>query len=90
MSSFDNNKGPVLAFFCNWAPYRCLLDLGKSGRSLSYPIYPIKVMCAGRMDPSILLYAFEKGVEGVMVLGVKTKNVGMVQAPSRQKKWRSV
>ncbi len=86
MSSFDNNRGPVLAFFCNWAPYRCLLDLGKSGRSLPYPIHPIRVMCAGRMDPSILLYAFEKGVEGVLVMGCKDKECRYGPGPQQTKK----
>jgi len=86
MSSFDNNKGPVLAFFCNWAPYRCLLDLGKSGRSLPRPIHPVKVMCAGRVDASILLYAFEKGVEGVMVIGCKEKECRYGPGPQHTKK----
>ena len=86
MSSFDNNKGLVLAFFCNWAPYRCLLDLGKAGRSLPRPIYPIKVMCAGRVDPSILLYAFEKGVEGVMVIGCKDKECRYGPGPQQTEK----
>jgi F420-non-reducing hydrogenase iron-sulfur subunit len=86
MSSFHNNKGPVLAFFCNWAPYRCLLDLAKSGRSFPYPIHPIKVMCAGRVDASILLCAFEKGVEGVMVIGCKEKECRYGPGPQQMKK----
>ena len=86
MSSFDNNKGPVLAFFCNWAPYRCLLDLGKSGRSLPRPIHPVKVMCAGRVNASILLYAFEKGVEGVIVIGCRDKECRYGPGPQQAKK----
>jgi coenzyme F420-reducing hydrogenase delta subunit len=86
MSSFDNNKGPVLAFFCNWAPYRCLMDLGKSGRSLPPPIRPIKVMCSGRLDPSIILYAFEKGAEGVMVIGCKDKECRYGPGPQQTEK----
>ncbi len=72
MSTWDS-KGPVLAFFCNWAPYRCYMDLGHSGLSVSPHIHPIKVMCAGRVDPPMLLSAFEKGAEGVMVIGCKDK-----------------
>ena len=85
MSSWDS-KGPVLAFFCNWAPYRCFFDLGKSGRSLPHPFYPIKVMCAGRVDPSILLYAFEKGAEGVMVVGCKDKECRYGPGPQQTEK----
>ena len=89
MSIFDNGKGPVLAFFCNWAPYRCLLDLGRSGRSLPYPIHPIKVTCVGRVDPSILLYAFEKGVEGVMLMGCKEKECRYGPGPQQTKKMKA-
>ncbi len=72
MSSLDS-KGTVLAFFCNWAPYRCYMELGNSGLSLPRSIYPIKVMCAGRVDPAMLLFAFERGAKGVMVIGCKDR-----------------
>ena len=85
MSSWDS-KGPILAFFCNWAPYRCYLDLAKSGISLPRPVYPIRVMCAGRVDPSILLYAFEKGAEGVMVVGCRDKECRYGPGPQQTEK----
>jgi len=72
MNSWDRQR-PILAFFCNWAPYRCYMDLCRSDHFLPYSIYPIKVMCAGRVDPAMILFAFEKGAEGVMVLGCKDK-----------------
>lgn len=86
MSSLDNNKGPILAFFCNWAPYRCFMDLGKSGLSPAHPIYPVRVMCAGRVDPAILLYAFEKGAEGVMVIGCRDKECRYGPGPQQAKR----
>jgi coenzyme F420-reducing hydrogenase delta subunit len=49
------------------------MDMGHSGLSVSPHIHPIKVMCAGRVDPPMLLSAFEKGAEGVMVIGCKDK-----------------
>ena len=69
----QHEKRPILAFFCNWAPYRCYLGLAKSGPSLTHPIYPIKVMCTGRIDPAMILFAFEKGAGGVAVVGCKDK-----------------
>jgi coenzyme F420-reducing hydrogenase delta subunit len=30
---------------------------------------PIKVMCLGRLNPGIILKAFEKGADGVLLLG---------------------
>jgi coenzyme F420-reducing hydrogenase delta subunit len=38
------------------------------------------------MDPSILLYAFEKGVEGVMVIGCKDKECRYGPGPQQTKK----
>ena len=85
MHSSDNN-GPILAFFCNWAPYRCYMDLCKSGSALYHPVYPIKVMCAGRVDPAMILFAFEKGAEGVMVLGCKDKECRWGPGPGQTAK----
>jgi coenzyme F420-reducing hydrogenase delta subunit len=85
MHSWDN-RGPVLAFLCNWAPYRCFMDLCKSGRSLPHPIYPIKVMCSGRVDPAMVLFAFERGAEGVMVLGCKDKECRYGPGPTQSEK----
>ncbi len=50
------------------------MDLGKSKISLPHSIYPIKVSCAGRVDPALLLFAFERGAEGVMVIGCGDKD----------------
>lgn len=84
--SSSGNKAPILAFFCNWAPYRCYMDMGNSGRSPIHSIYPIKVRCAGRVDPSMLLYAFEKGAEGVMVIGCKDKDCQYGPGPGQMHK----
>jgi coenzyme F420-reducing hydrogenase delta subunit len=68
-----NKEKPILAFLCNWAPYSCYMDLCRSESSFHHMIYPVKVMCTGRVDPAMVLFAFEKGAEGVMVLGCKDK-----------------
>ncbi len=36
-------------------------------------VRPVRVMCAGRVDPAIILSAFERGAEGVMVLACPEK-----------------
>ena len=81
-----DRKGPVLAFLCNWAPYRCFMDLCKSGRSLPHSIFPVKVMCSGRVDPAMILLAFEKGAEGVMVLGCQDKGCRYGPGPAQAEK----
>lgn len=66
-------RAPMLVFLCNWAPYRSYLEWGSSARSLPPPFYPVRVMCAGRVDPAMLLFAFERGAEGVLVLGCRER-----------------
>ncbi len=85
MHSLDS-KGPILAFFCNWAPYRCYMDLCKSGHSFPYPIYPVKVMCTGRIDPAMVLFAFERGAEGVLIMGCKDKECRYGPGPGQVEK----
>jgi coenzyme F420-reducing hydrogenase delta subunit len=82
----SDNKGPILAFFCNWAPYRCYMDVCKSGNTLPHSIYPIKVMCTGRIDPAMVLFAFEKGAEGVVVIGCKENECRYGPGPGQANK----
>lgn len=81
-----NRKKPILAFFCNWAPYRCYMDLCRSESSSHHLIYPVKVMCSGRVDSAMVLFAFEKGAEGVMVLGCKDKECRYGPGPKQSTK----
>ena len=59
----------VILFTCNWNAYSGLETAG-AGR-LAYPasVYPLKVTCLGQINPGIILKAFEKGAEGVLMLG---------------------
>jgi len=40
---------------------------------LQYPTFirVIRVMCSGRVDPKFVFYAFQKGIEGVMIVGCR-------------------
>lgn len=59
----------VILFTCNWNAYSGLESAGVE--RLSYPadVYPLKVTCLGQINPGIILKAFEKGAEGVLMLG---------------------
>jgi coenzyme F420-reducing hydrogenase delta subunit len=59
----------IVVFTCNWNAYSGLETAGVQGMSYSPAIYPIKVMCLGRLHPGIILKAFEKGADGVLLLG---------------------
>ena len=59
----------VILFICNWNAYSGLETSG--AQRLSYPagVFPLKVTCLGQIDPGIILKAFEKGADGVLILG---------------------
>jgi F420-non-reducing hydrogenase iron-sulfur subunit len=59
----------VLAILCNWCSYAGA-DLAGSSR-LHYPetVRIVRVPCSGRVDPMFVLKGFQKGFDGVMVLG---------------------
>ncbi len=59
----------ITAFLCNWCSYAGA-DLAGTSR-MQYPtnIRIIKVPCTGRLDPIVLVKAFEIGADGVLVSG---------------------
>lgn len=59
----------IIAFVCNWCAYSGADQAG--GAKLEYPVNVklIRVLCSGRIDPQFVMQAFEKGADGVMVLG---------------------
>ncbi|MGD9151285.1 MAG: hydrogenase iron-sulfur subunit, partial [Desulfobacterales bacterium] len=66
----DRNAGQkAVVFTCNWDAYRGLEAAGRQHASYTPWIYPLKVMCLGRLNPGILLNAFYLGADGVLLLG---------------------
>jgi F420-non-reducing hydrogenase iron-sulfur subunit len=59
----------ILGFLCNWCSYAGA-DLAGVSR-FQYPpnLRVIRVMCSGRVDPTLVVRAFSRGVDGVMILG---------------------
>jgi coenzyme F420-reducing hydrogenase delta subunit len=64
-----NVKRKAVVFTCNWNAYRGLETAGRNHKSYAPWVYPIKVMCLGRLSPGILLKAFHLGADGVLLLG---------------------
>ena len=64
-----DQKQIVLVFTCNWNPYSGMEAAGVEGLSYSARVYPIRVMCLGRLQAGIILKAFERGASGVLLLG---------------------
>ncbi|MDY7041520.1 MAG: hydrogenase iron-sulfur subunit [Chloroflexota bacterium] len=59
----------VIVFTCNWNAYSGLETAGVEGLSYPASVYPVKVMCLGRLHPGVILKAFERGADGVLLLG---------------------
>jgi len=59
----------LLGFTCNWCSYRAA-DLAGTARMKYAPNMPlVRLMCAGRLDPTFVLRAFADGADAVMVSG---------------------
>lgn len=69
MTLQENFEPDILGFLCNWCSYAGA-DLAGVSR-FQYPpnVRIIRVMCSARVDPTIVLEAFIRGLDGVMVLG---------------------
>ncbi|MDH5448949.1 MAG: hydrogenase iron-sulfur subunit [Candidatus Bathyarchaeota archaeon] len=59
----------IVGFVCNWSlPPE--VNITRTSRIQGYPkIHVVRVMCVGRIDPVIILEAFAKGADGVLVIG---------------------
>ena len=59
----------ILGFLCNWCSYAGA-DLAGVSR-IQYPpsLRVIRVMCSGRVEPSFVIKALQKGLDGVIVMG---------------------
>lgn len=59
----------LIGFTCNWCSYRAA-DLAGTAR-IKYPpnVRLVRLMCAGRLDPTFVLKAFAGGADGVVVSG---------------------
>ena len=69
MTLKESFEPDILGFLCNWCSYAGA-DLAGVSR-FQYPpnLRIIRVMCSARVDPTIVLEAFIRELDGVMVLG---------------------
>ncbi len=59
----------AIVFACNWCAYAGADLAGVSRKQYPANVRVIRTMCSGRLDPAFIMRAFEKGADGVMVLG---------------------
>jgi len=58
----------VVAFLCNWCSYAGADKAGANQLTVPPDLSVIRVMCSGRVEPTLILEAFQQGADGVMVL----------------------
>ena len=69
MNNGSSFEPKILGILCNWCSYAGA-DLAGTSR-LKYPanIRIVRVMCSGRVEPTLILKAFQEGADGVLVSG---------------------
>lgn len=76
LAALDPQFGPrLVAFMCRnsaWEAYQNAVKLHAA--ALPWGFTPIKVPCAGKVDPDYLLKAFAQGAAGVLVLSCPREN----------------
>jgi len=58
----------IVAFLCNWCSYAGADKAGMNQLPVPPELSVVRVMCSGRVEPTLILEAFQKGADGVMVL----------------------
>ena len=59
----------VLGFACNWCGYAGADQAGMNKMQYPANIKLLRVMCLGRVDTNLVLDAFKKGFDGIMLVG---------------------
>jgi len=59
----------ITAFVCNWCTYTGADLAGTSRLHMAANVRIIRLPCTGRIDPLLILKAFERGSDGVIVSG---------------------
>jgi len=62
-------KPRIVAFLCNWCSYTGADLAGTSRMEYKANVRAIRLMCSGRIEPTLVLKAFSKGADGVMLCG---------------------
>ncbi len=61
----------IILFLCNWGPHTAYQTLQDNLENIPKEIKMIRIPCTGRISKSLLLKAFEKGADGVALMGCK-------------------
>lgn len=65
----EESEPRVIIFTCNWNAHESLQEAGRQHLSFPAGARTLKVDCLGQVGSSVILKAFEKGADGVMLVG---------------------
>jgi F420-non-reducing hydrogenase iron-sulfur subunit len=70
----ENFEPRIIGFYCNWSSQIGVDSAGVEGASYPANVRLIRVMCSGSVDPEVVIEAFKKGADGVLILGCHLGN----------------
>ncbi|AFZ74002.1 hydrogenase iron-sulfur subunit [Natronobacterium gregoryi] len=59
----------VVAFLCNWCSYEGAQTAGGARKTVPANVFPVRVMCSGRVDYDLVAKTLTDGADGILVLG---------------------
>lgn len=59
----------VIVITCNWEGYAGFTAAGEKHLAIPPHIHSLKVLCLGEISTGMLLTAFEKGADGILLMG---------------------
>jgi coenzyme F420-reducing hydrogenase delta subunit len=68
LAAAPGREPKVVAFLCNWCSYAGADKAGMNQLPVPHELSVIRVMCSGRVEPTLVLEALRQGADGVMVL----------------------
>jgi len=69
----------IVALICNWCTYAGADMAGTTRRTYPATVRPIRVPCTGRIDPLLIVKAFDQGADAVVVSGCHPGDCHYVQ-----------
>ncbi len=59
----------IVLYLCNWGPHAAFQELQHNASPIPPEIKMIRIPCAGRINKALLLKPFERGADGVILVG---------------------
>ena len=69
MMESGDGKPRIVIFACNWEAYRGLDEVGRTKQAYPAHVRIIRLPCLARVHPGLILWAFQVGADGVLLLG---------------------